>query len=455
MAGNTAVSAVLSPPDRTVEPTPQPNVADQPRTAVQRSIWGDIADVAGSAWGGVKKAASAAWGGITNVAEDVVDGLKSAGSTVLGWVSSASSSVWSAIKWFGSKAGHVIAVLGTALFEKLVWAGTLAWTFVSNLPERLWRILVDAWDAVAGVLGWLWTGLAGLARELWSGLVGLWHWLGEGISGAWAWLRNGVVDGVAWMVDFISAPSLSKLLDGLLGTLTWVWDGITGFSKWGWQGLVAAARWAISGLRAFGVWLWDGVLGGLEWLGTVLLHLLELVGLGEALELLWGLIFRLRPLTSAEIGASGSVHPSGLIPYWQVRVDDDSVLLRIGVALAGLFKTKVTPGAVTTMHVIHLPKGGVGLEVMVHELTHVAQYELIGAIYMPQALHAQGTAAGYNYGDLTAAHTSGKHYADMNREQQAQICEDYYLVTHGSPAVYGATAAELAPFIADMRALKF
>jgi hypothetical protein len=87
----------------------------------------------------------------------------------------------------------------------------------------------------------------------------------------------------------------------------------------------------------------------------------------------------------------------------------------------------------------------------------VAQYELIGAIYMPEALHAQNFGGGYYYGDLTAARLAGEHYSDFNREQQAEMCEDYHLVTHGMPASppNTTTEPELDPFIAEMRARKF
>ena len=90
----------------------------------------------------------------------------------------------------------------------------------------------------------------------------------------------------------------------------------------------------------------------------------------------------------------------------------------------------------------------------VHELTHVGQYEQVGAVYMPEALHAQGSA-GYDYGNLTNAWAAGRRFADLNREQQAALCEDYYKVRNGLPAEFGATEAELAPFIADMRAGNF
>lgn len=254
-----------------------------------------------------------------------------------------------------------------------------------------------------------------------------------------------------------------KLL--LLGSLAWslvgrlprrLWwivldvrDALTGVAGWSRAGLTGAGRATVR------TWLRTGLLGAVVWLGRLLLHLVELAGLGEVLQLLWGLIFRLRPLTAQELAASASVHPAGLIPYWQVRVHDDSALIKIGVVLARLLHTKVSPAAITSLHLVHAPAAGLGLPLLVHELTHVAQYEKAGAAYMPEALHAQNTAAGYDYGDLTAARAAGVRFADLNREQQASLCADYYRVRHGQAAEFGATEAELVPFIADMRSRRF
>jgi hypothetical protein len=125
------------------------------------------------------------------------------------------------------------------------------------------------------------------------------------------------------------------------------------------------------------------------------------------------------------------------------------------VVLARLLKTTVTPGAVTSMHIIHAPAAGLSMPLAVHELTHVAQDERVGAAYMPEALAAQGSAPGYDYGDLTAAWAAGTRFTGLDREQQASICADYYRVCHGGPAEFSATAAELAPFISDMRSRRF
>ncbi|NTU82906.1 MAG: DUF4157 domain-containing protein, partial [Chloroflexales bacterium] len=68
---------------------------------------------------------------------------------------------------------------------------------------------------------------------------------------------------------------------------------------------------------------------------------------------------------------------------------------------------------------------------IIHELVHVMQYEKTGGIYALEALAAQHIGAEYDYGDaegLRRARAEGKHFRDFNREQQAQIVEDYYVL---------------------------
>jgi hypothetical protein len=444
-AGNAAVTALIQRETSTPPKAPATRAA-APRRAIQRGFWGRL-------WRGVKKVASKAWSGAKGAASWVYEGAKKVGSHVVDWVKKAGSKVVDAIKWFGDKAWDVIKVIGTIAWEKLSLLGTLAWTFVSNLPVRVWRLVIDGWEAIVGVLGWTWDGLKGAAGAAWDAAVGVYSWLKEGVDGALGWLWKGLKDGASWAVEFAKKPSLGKLWDGLLGTLSWLGKGAKGLGRWGWRGVAAAAKWAWSGLKGLGSWLWDGFKGGAKWAGEVFIHLLDL-GVGDALQLVWGLIFRMRPLTAAERQASESVHPKGLIPYWKVRVDENSYLIKLGQKLAKLFKTKTSPAAITTMHVIHSPSV-MSLPLAVHELTHVAQYEKVGAMYMPQALHGQGSSMGYSYGNLTMALRNGKRFKDFNREQQASICEDYYKVMNGMPADYGGTKGELRPFIGDMRAGKF
>ncbi|MGD9614582.1 MAG: DUF4157 domain-containing protein [Alphaproteobacteria bacterium] len=237
------------------------------------------------------------------------------------------------------------------------------------------------------------------------------------------------------------------------------------------QGQGATTEWLTGFVELFVNWQsWDavwnylvqGVLDGAAYIGEFFMHALEVVGAGEFLQFLWARFNRMAPLNTAQIGAAQEVHPPGLIPYSQIRVDYDSLIARLselfspgfsGSAFAQIFGTSgAQHRAVTTMHVIHA--GHTMDEALaVHELTHVAQYELVGAMYMPQAIHAQQFGLGYNYnkldGSLSASIAAGRTYADFNREQQAMICEDYYRVRHGLGARHGGTASELEHFIAD------
>lgn len=67
--------------------------------------------------------------------------------------------------------------------------------------------------------------------------------------------------------------------------------------------------------------------------------------------------------------------------------------------------------------------------VLVHEYMHVWQYRQMGSVYIYEALKAQRSAAGYNYGGPDALYQSmmmGAQLSDFNLEQQAEIMEDCY-----------------------------
>ena len=74
-------------------------------------------------------------------------------------------------------------------------------------------------------------------------------------------------------------------------------------------------------------------------------------------------------------------------------------------------------------------------------------------MYMPEAVYAQQWGQGYDYkllhGSLSASITADATYADFNREQQAMICEDYYLARHGQPTERGGSAPDLEYFVND------
>ena len=93
--------------------------------------------------------------------------------------------------------------------------------------------------------------------------------------------------------------------------------------------------------------------------------------------------------------------------------------------------------AFTTMYLLNFASWvEVTLDTLIHELTHVWQGVQVGPVYMVQALEAQLSGEGYNYGytnstdgeggqdDLAAAAGDFEHF---NREQQAQIVMHYWV----------------------------
>lgn len=222
--------------------------------------------------------------------------------------------------------------------------------------------------------------------------------------------------------------------------------------------------WHWKGVGPIVAHLIDGALDGLAFAGELLVYFVEYLGLGELLQALWQFGF-VQPLPNSNIAASQEVHPHGSIPYWQVKVDYGSVVAHIATlfqayksgtiasVLSG--KSSAVDVSVTTMHVIHTLRNPMPDNLAVHELSHVMQYELVGAMYMPQAIHAQLFGDGYDYdnnpyGSLTAARQAGVGFSVFNREQQAQICQDYYLTKHGHAAMKGGAFADLEYFINDL-----
>lgn len=151
-------------------------------------------------------------------------------------------------------------------------------------------------------------------------------------------------------------------------------------------------------------------------LGRTVLDALEVVGLTEA----WETAFEIlkpwqRGMTSQEIAVARTVFGNS-IDYNMVRFDEHSLMAAIG-------RTHVTG------HIIN-STSNIDDQTMIHELTHVWQYENRGLIYIPEALDAQGQDdGGYEFGGLDglrAAKAAGHTFAHFNPEQQGHIVETYF-----------------------------
>lgn len=282
----------------------------------------------------------------------------------------------------------------------------------------------------------------GFFKKLWKGVKSVGKAVAKGVT----WAGKGLVKGAVWIAK--KAAGLARdqimlafnllrdlpgrlfrlgkaLIEGLAGAVTFIPEAI---------GALASG-----GLAGLGDWLIAKAKGGAAWLGTLLSRVFDVAGGPEAAELILHLITAsTTPLNGSEIGLASSVLGPGAVRWGDVRVNEGGLL-----DIVFHFNNK---RAFTTFHTINIPSGTRGdTSTILHELTHVYQYELVGSLYIGQAIHAQVVRGGdaYSYGDLGAARSKGKHLRDFNREEQAQIAQDYDRL--GRPASH-------EPYIQELRA---
>lgn len=280
-----------------------------------------------------------------------------------------------------------------------------------------------------GFFGKLWKGVKSVGKAIGKGVATAAKGIAKGVAAA----AKGIAKGAVWIAK--KAVGLSRdmimyvfnalrdlparlarvgksLIDGLVGSVKLIPEAI--------GALVSG------GLRGLGNWLLAKAKSGAVWVGTLVSRLLDLVGGPEAAELILHLLTAsTTPLSSTERGAAASVLGPGAVRWNDVRVNEGGLLQII----FHFNKDR----AFTTFHTINIPSGTRShIWTIVHELTHVYQYELVGSLYIGQAIHAQAVDGqdAYQYGDLKEAYRKGKHLRDFNREAQAQIAEDYFLKGH-------------------------
>lgn len=178
----------------------------------------------------------------------------------------------------------------------------------------------------------------------------------------------------------------------------------------------------------------------------------DLLQLPLIFRLIWPLLTRSSRLTADELEAAGLVLGPDAVRYPAVRVAEGRVLRLI-------FKLNKNR-ALTIFRTINLPAEGHhsrgNLDLFVHEMVHVYQFEKIGSLYIWQALAAQQSKEGYRYGGwekLAEDRQNGRRFSSYNREQQGQIAQDYYddVLTPNLPPDSPARLA-FQPFIDDLQA---
>ncbi len=276
----------------------------------------------------------------------------------------------------------------------------------------------------------------GFFGDLWSGIKRAVGAVGSALSSAVRWIGARFGDAAHWLVDlFKDLPERlmrfgKAIADGLIGVVTFIPEAIGALIH--------------GGISGFAHWIWEKAKTGAAWVGTLISRVFDLIGGPELVEFVLHIISNATPLTSTERAAAQSVLGASAVRWDEVRIDE-------GGALSLVFKLN-QGRAFTTFHSINMTAADrADLSIVVHELTHVDQYEHAGSVYIGQALGDQITegAHAYDYGGpsgLSADRAAGKHYADYGRERQAQIAQDFYRdATAGTPT----TAYE--PYIAELR----
>ncbi|MCP5095631.1 MAG: hypothetical protein GY943_08780 [Chloroflexi bacterium] len=184
------------------------------------------------------------------------------------------------------------------------------------------------------------------------------------------------------------------------------------------------------------------------WWHRLINELFDFVGGPELGAFFFHLITKTTPLTGAEMGMAASVVGSTGMRFEDIRVAEGGLLERLIFKLNGNL-------AFATWHTVNLPLTGRHTRehwpLVMHELTHVYQYEHVGTRYLGEAIYMliKTKRDCYNYGfieGLVTAVSTGKSYKDHNREQQAMIVQDYCTLT-----ARGDDTVAYEPFLAQLR----
>jgi hypothetical protein len=166
-----------------------------------------------------------------------------------------------------------------------------------------------------------------------------------------------------------------------------------------------------------------------------------------------------RPMTEDEKAVARLVYEDAL-DYDRIYFAEEDLVNQIIFGIQDAVRDNPDSRAFVTMNLVNFdPKDEFANETMIHELCHVWQAEMEGPFYMAEAIHAQMTDEGYNYGyddafngngaepELQAA---GGNLTTFNLEQQATIMEHFYVRKYiESPAL---DTTDWQPYVDYVRA---
>lgn len=153
----------------------------------------------------------------------------------------------------------------------------------------------------------------------------------------------------------------------------------------------------------------------------------DLWGGAELAQVIYRATTSTTPLTETEKMMARSVLGGPASWLDEVRVAEGGLLDWIFQHNGGL--------AYATWNTVNFPRDGQhtrhNYPILIHELTHVWQYQQVGTRYIGEAIYVlvKTQRDCYNYGGvvgLQVACEGERPFASFNREQQAQIAQDYF-----------------------------
>lgn len=220
------------------------------------------------------------------------------------------------------------------------------------------------------------------------------------------------------------------------------------------KGLVALPGSAVQAAKQKRMGAWANERGRAFVFGThgLMMQLFDLIGGPEIGQFFLRLLTNTTPLTAEEQTAVSQILGPNSIRFSDVRIAEGGLLNFVFKVNGNL--------AFSTWHTVHMPPSPAAhsrnnLSLVVHELTHVYQYEKVGSRYMTEAIYVLIATKRdcYRYGGhdgLCQSLEAKKRYRDFNREQQAQIPQDYYNLCERKQDV-----TYYLPYIEELRQGKF
>jgi hypothetical protein len=194
-------------------------------------------------------------------------------------------------------------------------------------------------------------------------------------------------------------------------------------------------------------------------IGDILGAALEIAGglFGTVVSILFRLLASYRKMTAAEIADARTVFGDKL-DYSKIYFASESLANDIVFGVQDFVTGNPESRAFVSDNLVNFDVDeGIERHTMIHELTHVWQFEFTGPFYMSEAIHAQVLGSGYNYGydegvgstSITVDYAGGTRSLDtgkvtgeggqtelaaaggdlstFNREQQGQILMHYFV----------------------------